>query len=199
MSIGLKRLTFDSTSSTSFWDRVSQWMSRWRGVIIGVVVAAALIGVVFYFSPSKIWQGIKSGFNEADRQLLPAGLVQERPTLGEIPLEEGVLSEGLDLTLLPGVKTYEETAQAGEGVTHLARKALDNYLKEKGVSFNLTPEHKVYIEDYIKDKTGEKWLTVGETLSFSESLIAEAIQAAENLTPEQLKNLEQYSALIPNL
>ncbi len=97
----------------------------------------------------------------------------------------------------PGV--YEEVAESGEGITHLARKALKRYLMEKGQGLNLTPEHKVYIEDYLQKKTGNFWLKVGQKLTFSEELIKEAIEKAQQLTPEQLQNLTQYSKLVPEL
>jgi len=90
--------------------------------------------------------------------------------------------------------------QAGEGITHLARRALKNYLEERPTDFaEITPEHKIYIEDYLAKKMGGGWLMLGETLTFSEDLIVEAIQKARELTPEQLENLKQYSQLVPSL
>ncbi|MBU4030594.1 hypothetical protein KJ756_00265, partial [Patescibacteria group bacterium] len=61
---------------------------------------------------------------------------------------------------------------------------------------NLTNEHKIYIEDYLKDQVGSRPLEVGEEITFSEDLIKEAIDASLELSPEQLKNLEKYSALV---
>jgi hypothetical protein len=43
------------------------------------------------------------------------------------------------------------------------------------------------------------WLELGETLEFSEDLIKEALEKANELSPEQLRNLEQYSQLVPGL
>ncbi|MBU2068253.1 hypothetical protein KKE13_01590, partial [Patescibacteria group bacterium] len=85
-------------------------------------------------------------------------------------------------------------AAPGDGVTHLARRALGDYLEDH--SQNLTNEHKIYIEDYLKDNIGSKSLEVGEEITFSEDLIKEAIDASLELTPEQLQNLEQYSVLV---
>lgn len=89
-----------------------------------------------------------------------------------------------------------ETAAKGDGVTHLARRALKHYLESQPRPQNLTNEHRVFVEDYIKDKTSSQPLEVGEEVSFSEDLIAEAIDASLQLIPEQLENLEQYSALV---
>lgn len=99
----------------------------------------------------------------------------------------------------PPTKTliYEETAQKGEGITHLARRALKRYLTERGI--NLTPEQKLYAEDYIQKKTGNYWLKLGEKLTFSQDLIEEAIQKAQSLSPEALKNLTKFVKLVPAL
>lgn len=87
-----------------------------------------------------------------------------------------------------------EKAVKGEGITHLARRALKDYLKDNPK--NLTNEHKIFIEDYLKDKTGSRQLEIGEEISFSENIIEEAINASAKLNAEQLKNLEKYSTLV---
>lgn len=107
--------------------------------------------------------------------------------------------EELQITLPSSARTYEQTAGPGEGITHLARRAAKEYLDRTGQGANLTTEHKVYIEDYIQNKTGEQWLGLGEKLSFSENLIKEAVEASLQLTNEQLENLKQYSAQISSL
>jgi len=94
---------------------------------------------------------------------------------------------------------YLETAQNGEGITHLARRALSQYLQEKPQDFDVTPEHKIYIEDYLAKSMGDRWLNLGENIEFSEILLKEAIGKAKDLTPEQLQNLTQFSQLVSNL
>jgi hypothetical protein len=96
-------------------------------------------------------------------------------------------------------KGYVVTAQKGEGITHLARRALAEYLTDEGNGEDLTKEHKIYIEDYLQNRTGTEWLQLGETKSFSENLIEEAIDASKNLNDNQLENLEQFSELVPSL
>ena len=92
-------------------------------------------------------------------------------------------------------KTYKEVAEYGEGITHLARKALQEYLNEHQ-EIVLSPEHKIYIEDYIQNHIGDRWLSLGEEIEISENLIAEAINKSQQLSAEQLENLKQYSALV---
>jgi len=87
-----------------------------------------------------------------------------------------------------------EKAIRGDSITSLSRRALKDYLKDNPQE--LTNEHKIYIEDYLKDNIGSRPLEIGEEVSFSEDSIQQAINASLELTPEQLKNLEQYSALV---
>jgi len=126
---------------------------------------------------------------------LPAQILkpfEEKPKTEEIasPAPEAQAAEE---------KKYTEVAQKGEGITHLARRALKKYLQDEPQDFQVTPEHKVYIEDYLAKKLGGRWLKLGETLEFSEDLIKEAIEKSETLSPAQLENLTQYSQLVPSL
>lgn len=89
-------------------------------------------------------------------------------------------------------KKYTITAERGDGITHLARKAFGEYLKETGQGSDLTPEHKIYIEDYMQNRTGSQKISVGQQLSFSESLITDAISSAKTLSPKSLENLQKY-------
>jgi len=109
---------------------------------------------------------------------------------------EGINPQDLKINLAANTTNYEETAQPGEGVTHLARRALKSYLSDKGDSFNLTAEHKIYIEDYLQKKTGSQLLKLGDKVNFSDQLIAEAINQSQKLTSNQLENLKQFSALV---
>jgi len=90
-------------------------------------------------------------------------------------------------------ESYEVTAGKGDGVTHLARKALNEYLKENNKD-ELTDLHMIYIEDYIQNKTGNEALEIGQNLTFSENLIEEAIRSSEGLSGTALENLKRYSA-----
>ncbi len=89
--------------------------------------------------------------------------------------------------------SFIESAQAGDGTTHLARRALAHYL-EKNADSSLTNEHKIYIEDYLRKNVGfQGSVHIGTSVEFSKSLIQEAIAASKNLNDSQLKNLQKYS------
>ena len=153
---------------------------------LGVLLAFVLILVGGYF---LVFRGVPSW---RVAQVFPEKKAEE-----ELPEVVITPPEKVEIPTQP--KVYEEVAEPGEGITHLARKALKEYLQEKGEGLNLTPEHKIYIEDYLQKKTGDYWLEVGQKLTFSEELIKEAIEKAQTLTEEQLQNLSQYAKLVPEL
>lgn len=94
---------------------------------------------------------------------------------------------------------YREKAGTGEGLTHLARRALASYLRETGKS--LSAEQKVYAEDYIQMRIplgrvdGGRWLELGEEVEISQDLIEEALTKAGQLTETELVNLSYYANL----
>jgi cytoskeletal protein RodZ len=95
--------------------------------------------------------------------------------------------------------SFIETAQQGEGLTHLARKALADYL-EKNPDSQLSAEHKIFIEDYLrKNINHDGKVHVGSTAEFSKDLIKQAIEKSKNLNEGQLKNLQKYSVMVPSL
>jgi len=96
-------------------------------------------------------------------------------------------------------EAFVETAQRGDSVTVLARRALKNYL-EKNSDPSLTAEHKIYIEDYLRKHVGHQGtLHVGDKISFSKNLIKEGIEKSKTLNERQLENLKKYSARVSNL
>jgi len=94
---------------------------------------------------------------------------------------------------------FVETAGVGDSATRLARKALADYL-EKNADTSLTPEHKIYIEDYLRKNVAQKGgVHVGTSIEFSKSLISDAISKSKNLNAGQLKNLHKYALRVPSL
>ncbi|MCK5332862.1 hypothetical protein KAJ41_03295 [Candidatus Parcubacteria bacterium] len=90
-----------------------------------------------------------------------------------------------------GVK-YTITAVSGEGITHLARRALEQYIQDSGDGEDLAREHKIYIEDYLQNRVGDEAIKKGHQESFSENQIQEAITNARNLSAESMENLKKY-------
>lgn len=91
---------------------------------------------------------------------------------------------------------YTETAQPGDGITHLARRATTRWLAENQASYEITAEHRIYIEDYLQNKIGTEGLSLGETKTISFDLINEAVSAAQQLNERQLQHLGQYTYVL---
>lgn len=123
----------------------------------------------------------------------------EEPEWTEEETESEISEEAISFEESEEFKGYVVAAQKGEGITHLARRALSEYIADKGSCEDLTKEHKIYIEDYLQNRTGTEYLQLEKTRSFSESLIEEAINASRILSDNQLENLEQFSELVPSL
>ena len=158
--------------------------------VLGLVLISALAVIIV---GGYVWLQRVGQMPEANLGLLLGQI--ERIAIKEPPIEEELPEEKLEVVFQPAA-LYEETAQPGEGITQLARKVLKKHLESQMDDLNLTSEHKIYIEDYLQKKAGSRLLEAGEQITFSEELIGEAINKAQQLTPEQLINLQQYSALV---
>lgn len=91
--------------------------------------------------------------------------------------------------------SFVETAARGDGTTHLARRALMNYL-EKTPDSSLSGEHKVYIEDYLRKRLSQRSLTPGQSVEFSKDMVRQAIDQSKQLNSKQLQNLKKYSSRV---
>lgn len=93
-------------------------------------------------------------------------------------------------------QAFVEVAQAGEGTTHLARRATTRWLAENQAGYNVTNEHRIYIEDYIQNRLGTAPLALGAEQAVGFDLIQEAVAAAGQLNESQLSNLSQYTSAL---
>ncbi|MAF20414.1 MAG: hypothetical protein CMI55_01905 [Parcubacteria group bacterium] len=177
-----------------------KWIDKYgSSVILPIITLLILAGGIYLYASQKGNEPILSlKEGAADIRQEASNLTEE--IFGE-PTEETTIESDTETAIkkiIPASISQGgmviETAVKGDGVTHLARRALKSYLNDHPEE--LTNEHKIYIEDYLKDKTGSRPLEIGEEVTFSEDLIKQAIDASLELTEAQLKNLEQYSALV---
>ncbi len=120
-------------------------------------------------------------------------------TSGRAEIEQSEPEEVI--TLKEEEKTsYIKVVRKGEGLTHIARRAVADYIKDK--ELDLSPEEKVYMEDYIQRRVPleedreNRWLFVGEEIEVSINLIEEALQETEHLTSYEVNNLSNYALLV---
>lgn len=88
-------------------------------------------------------------------------------------------------------------ANAGDGVTHLARKAVAEYSKDKDI--NLSKEQKIYAETVLKNKYYKHHLNLSQELEFEISDLAETVEKAQNLSEKEIQAWSKYTHLVPSL
>lgn len=89
--------------------------------------------------------------------------------------------------------------QSGEGVTHLARKAIANYIESNNIE--LSVEQKLFAETHIKDlyKSKYKGLNKGDTVEFDSADITNTVSKAKDLSQGQIKAWNKYVKSVPSL
>lgn len=88
-------------------------------------------------------------------------------------------------------------ARIGDGVTHLARNAVAEYIKDKNIS--LSKEQKLYAETVLKNTYYQHGIDVSEDISFSLDDLSDTVQKAQNLTEGQIHAWSKYTASVPSL
>ncbi|MFH0851990.1 MAG: hypothetical protein V1845_00045 [bacterium] len=183
-----------------WWRRFSKNRSNIILFIIGILIIAGGIYLYSNYQNSKTLNPQEITQNQENQE----GVVKpEEINLGD----QGSSSQNQDQTSQGKAQIVDTQdgkitvkAEKGAGITHLARKALGQYLDQNAdLKNSITPEHKIFIEDYLKDKTGTYGLRIGQELSFDEGLIRDAIDQAMKLNQNQLQNLHKYVLLVPSL
>ena len=85
---------------------------------------------------------------------------------------------------------YTFSAESGDGVTHLARKAIEAYTTENELT--LSAEQKVFMETALKNIYYQQSLEIGEQVSFETSVLDDVSSQANNLTPSQIQAWSAY-------
>ena len=198
---------FESQEELGLGGKVKNWIQDNIRIIISVLIVVVIAGGIYSYS-NRSQEAIYDDENledefvideetEDDMDAQVADLEEEEEEdvrINEEPAE--IANEIISQETGDG---FVETAVKGDGTTHLARKALASYL-EKNNDSELTAEHKIYIEDYLRKNVNHAGgVAVGEKISFSKELIKTSIEKSKTLTESQLKNLEKYSAMVPSL
>lgn len=113
----------------------------------------------------------------------------------EEPTKEEVTVTGTKPATVTG-EGIEVTAERGDSITKLARKALTEAMDSGKVSKDLSAEQRIYIEDYMQNRTGSQRVSVGDSQTFSSELMNEAVDHAQNLSDAQREHLKIYSSRV---
>jgi hypothetical protein len=175
---------------------VRSWFQENLRIIVSIfIVAAIALGIYSYSQRAE---------NLSDEDI--ASLLETKGseatdmntdgTQGDGMNAEETVSKGTVVTPELSQETesaFVEKAEAGDGMTHLARRALTHTL-ETNPDISLTAEQKVYAEDYLqKHVGGNQALHPGSTVEFSKEAVNQAIESAKSLNEAQLAHLKQYS------
>jgi len=202
------------------WERTRTWIQDNLRVILSVLIVVLIAVGIYNYSnkpeeqPSKVDQLV--GDQLVENQQLDQGsqgsieINNANENNGQVVVkEEEKKAPTAPAETTPPVPTetkaeksgegYQVQAASGDGVTHLARKAAKEYLNNNPDAAGLTKEHKIYIEDYLRKHVNQGKLKIGDSRSFSDSLIKEAISKSKQLNERQLNNLQRYSARVSNL
>ena len=174
-----------------------QWLQDNLRVIISILIVVAIAGGIYSYSKrsenSMITKEVATEQSADSENLeITTDKVAETATKDDMKVTEKVTSQETE-------NSFIETAKAGDGTTVLARRALANYL-EKNQDATLSPEHKIYIEDYLRKNISHRGVVkIGASVEFSKELIQESIGRSKTLNEKQLQNLHKYAVRVPSL
>lgn len=205
-------------SSGGWRDKMKNWLKNNSSIILAIGVILVLGGGIYAYNQSrsqltftpddefaqeetnpeneKLTKSEDKEEQADEQQTEKTKETEEKKHLKDKNQEELNITEDEEKGLIidqQGQKVFKETAKEDEGITHLTRRALKHYLEKTGGDPELTKEHKVYIEDYLQNKTGQENLKIGETREFSQELIEESIHTAKQLNDQQLARITPYA------
>lgn len=197
-------------SSEEGGKNIKIWLQENTRMLISIAIVIAIAGGIYAYSKRTQPQTTQNesavsteqgegkisviGGDETAKENQPSA--EEKSSASAQPTEQ--ISTTPAETSKETDSSFVETAQKGDSVTKLARRALANYL-EKNPEASLTAEHKIYIEDLLRRQVKDGKLQIGESREFSKDAIAKAIEKSKTLNERQLKNLQKYSKRVPEL
>lgn len=183
---------------------MKQWLQDNLRIIVSIFVVVIIAAGIYSYSnrAQNVEQAEQTEQSDILKDLTKDAGTEEKKTSDNSGAKTSTDQTPKTSSLTTSQETegsFIETAGKGDGTTKLARKALADYL-EKNPDSSLTPEHKIYIEDYLRKNVGHKGgVHIGTSVEFSKSLISDAISKSKNLTDGQLKNLHKYAVRVPSL
>ncbi len=192
-----EKLDFQEGSS----EKAKVWMQDNLRVIVSVFIVAAIALGIYSYSGRNNDVAEEIGMDGASSSATTEGGSADASAQTKESDKEMMKKPVVPAELSKETETaFIESAARGEGSTHLARRALANYL-EKNPDSSLSKEQKVYIEDFLRKNTryAKGGVHPGTSVEFSKSLIEQGIAKSKTLNERQLENLKKYSARAPSL
>lgn len=186
--------------------KFSNWIKNHSRAITSLIIVAVIVGVGIYaYNKPQVEESTtateSSEITQPTEETQPAIEISqptESPAAPTIPAVTNIQPQPITRAIEVKEDQIVVSAGSGDGVTHLARQALKEYIKTDS-SVKLSAEQKIYIEDYLKDKTSSQKLAIGNSKNFSKDMIKQAIEASQKLNEKQIQNLGKYVKLVPEL
>lgn len=175
---------------------LKQWLQDNLRIIISILIVVAIAAGIYSYSNRTNLQSD----DQITKEISDGSTAGDTTDEGESATEKNEVAKPTAPVAVSQEteNSFIETAEKGDGMTHLARRALANYL-EKNPDSALTAEHKIYIEDYLRKNVPAKRIFVGTSAEFSKDLVKNAIEKSKTLNEKQLKNLQKYTVRVPSL
>lgn len=195
----------DQGTDLDLEEETGSWLKDNLRIIISIIIVVAIAGGVYSYSKRNQSPAERGGQITDEQIANEEGQVEVQKNEGGQIANQEQKEDGKGQKNVSSAESREtegsfiETAGRGDGQTHLARRALANYL-EKNPDSGLTPEHKVYIEDYLRKNSGFRGgVRVGTSIEFSKDLVSKAIESSKSLNNKQLQNLHKFAVRVPSL
>jgi len=173
-----------------------QWLQDNLRIIISILIVVVIAGGIYSYSNRG---GQASNDDHEVAQTEESSEETTTPLAVEVTESDSTNDNTQVASSQETENSFIQTAGKGDGLTHLARRAVANYL-EKNQDSTLTAEHKIYIEDYLRKNVGNTGsVHIGTSVEFSNSLIQDAITKSKTLNEKQLTNLHKYVVRVSSL
>jgi cellulose synthase/poly-beta-1,6-N-acetylglucosamine synthase-like glycosyltransferase len=194
-------ITFVTMSLIPFSDNIAQFTyTIYKKVTNNMKLSGKASTLTYFIVPSTIaglylflYINVFSLYNSGAVVSSDLGIepIQFATTQPSQPEEEVVTEASPSNDIMETKPTvYIFTASSGDGVTQLARKGVEAYIKDNNVT--LSDAQKVFVETTLKNIYYKKELDIGEEISFESSVIADTISKANALTPAQINAWSKY-------
>lgn len=176
--------------------RKAFWGGAWKGAAIGAFggfVGSYLSDLAGqYFAPEKAAEAAKAA-REAGGETLKREL-ETAASDAYAKTYEKTLAAGLAALK---EKTFEASAEKGEGATHVARKLIHDYITQNrslGQEIRLEKGELIYAEDALRRTFEEGAVRPGDTFTATGDDIAKILEKTKALSGDKIKNLEEVFA-----
>ena len=208
---------FNSNQDPGFFGRLGEFLAdNGRLLLTAIIIILLIVAGVYAFNQEnggtaqqneeQVAQNETSGEGEQNGSAEEGGESESdnEETPGETVYEgEGQDNDGDSESQASEAEaqgengTYTMTAERGDGVTHLARDAVSQYLENNpDQAEQVTPAHRVYLETVLTQRNYQPSLEVGETVSFSQSEVSNAVQDAVELPQDEVNDWQPYVAQV---